>query len=622
MPEPKEKTPHLKWYGIPAIWPFLRPHRRKLAVMVGCMGLNGLIAACLPLFQNYAIDHYIGENTLDTLPVFVAAYLLLCALETLTDNWGCFVANQVEELVDQDVRQACFDHVQTLSFSYFNQNSVGYIHARVISDPNRIGQIVSWGLLDVVLGCMYIASIFAVMFCLEPRLALLLLCVLPVLAGATGWFQKRLVAANRRVRELNSVLTGSINEGVTGAVTIKTLVAEDRMQRDFEAETSAMHAAAVRAGRYQALFRTSVLLASNTMLALVLWRGGLLTRAGLLLVGSLSVFMNYAASIGSYMQNLMGALANLIQCQANIERIQTLLHTRPDVTDTPEVIAKYGDAFHPKTENWEPLEGEVEFRDVTFRYPDGEENVLEHFDLRVPKGAMVAIVGETGAGKSTLVNLVCRFYEPTAGQVLIDGRDARERSQLWLHSHLGYVLQTPHLFSGTVLENLRYGRPDATMEQIEAAVRRVSADRVIARMEQGYDTPVGEGGSRLSTGEKQLLSFARAVLADPRILVLDEATSSVDTLTEQAIQRAIGEVTRGRTSFVIAHRLSTIRGADVILAMKDGRIVERGTHAELLARRGYYWRLYTRQFAQERSRRVLDGAGGAGGPGRFADLPE
>ena len=305
------------------------------------------------------------------------------------------------------------------------------------------------------------------------------------------------------------------------------------------------------------------------------------------------------------MQELVGTIANLINSQVNIERIDRLLHTESDVTDTPEVIAKYGDTFHPKRENWEALNGEIEFRDVTFRYPDGEENVLEHFDLTVPQGSMVAIVGETGAGKSTLVNLVCRFYEPTQGQMLIDGRDARERSQLWLHSHIGYVLQTPRLFSGTVLENLRYGNPNATMEEIEAAVCRVSADKVIARMEHGYDSEVGEGGDLLSTGEKQLLSFARALLADPRILVLDEATSSVDTLTEKAIQDAISTVTHGRTSFVIAHRLSTIRDADVILVMRDGKVVERGTHHALLEQKGYYYRLYTQQFMQETSEEAM-----------------
>ena len=232
--------------------------------------------------------------------------------------------------------------------------------------------------------------------------------------------------------------------------------------------------------------------------------------------------------------------------------------------------------------------------------------MLEHFNLKVPQGKNVAIVGETGAGKSTLVNLACRFYEPTEGQVLIDGRDARERSQLWLHSKIGYVLQTPYLFSGTVRDNLRYGKPDATDEEILEALRLASADFVVNRMEKGLDSEVGEGGDMLSTGEKQLLSIARAILADPRILVLDEATSSVDTLTERAIQDAIAAVIRGRTSFVIAHRLSTIIGADVILAVRDGKILEQGTHSELMEKKGYYYLLYTRQYEETASHRAVD----------------
>jgi ATP-binding cassette subfamily B protein len=263
------------------------------------------------------------------------------------------------------------------------------------------------------------------------------------------------------------------------------------------------------------------------------------------------------------------------------------------------VEALYGDSFEPKRENWEPLHGDITFEDVSFKYPDGDEYVLEHFNLHIPQGTNVAIVGETGAGKSTLVNLVCRFFEPTSGRVLIDGRDAKERSQLWLHSNIGYVLQTPHLFSGSVLENLRYGNPNATMEQIEEAVKNVSADEVIARMEHGYESNVGEGGDLLSTGEKQLLSFARAILADPRIFVLDEATSSIDTVTEKKIQDATDRLMKGRTSFVIAHRLSTIRQADIILVIKNGKIIEQGSHKELIAKRGEYYNLYTKQYQEE-----------------------
>ena len=281
------------------------------------------------------------------------------------------------------------------------------------------------------------------------------------------------------------------------------------------------------------------------------------------------------------------------------------MNTRPDVTDSAEVLAKYGDSFDPKTENWEPIRGEIRFEDVSFRYPDGEETILEQFNLEIPAGSSLAIVGETGAGKSTLANLICRFYEPTAGRVLIDGIDARKRSQLWLHASIGYVLQTPHLFSGTVRENLLYGNPNATEEQIRQALKLVSADAVIERLEKGLDTDVGEGGDMLSTGEKQLLSFARAILADPRILVLDEATASVDTITEQKIQSAIDTVIQGRTSIVIAHRLSTVRNSDMILVVNDGKIVERGKHRELMEKRGVYYRLYTRQYEDEATSKIL-----------------
>jgi len=289
----------------------------------------------------------------------------------------------------------------------------------------------------------------------------------------------------------------------------------------------------------------------------------------------------------------------------NIERFTRLVETKSDVTDTDEVIAKYGDCFEPKRENWEEIRGDIEFDDVSFRYPDGDEYVLQHFNLHIPFGTNVAIVGETGAGKSTLVNLICRFFEPTEGRVLIDGRDARERSQFWLHSALGYVLQSPHLFSGTIRENLLYGNENATEEQIEEALKTVSADSVVNKLEKGLDTEVGEGGSMLSTGEKQLICLARAVLSDPRILVLDEATASVDTITEQMIQQAIDKVIRGRTSFVIAHRLSTVRDADIILVVENGSIVEQGRHDELIRQKGIYYDLYTHQYEEERTQSVL-----------------
>ncbi len=354
------------------------------------------------------------------------------------------------------------------------------------------------------------------------------------------------------------------------------------------------------------MYISTIVFFSAVVTALVLVKGGYLVMEDAMALGTLSAFTTYAVGIFEPIQQLARNFADVISLQANIERVTDLLDREPDIVDSPEVVEKYGDFMEPKQENWEEIRGDIEFRDVSFRYPDGQENVLEHFNLKIPAGTNVAIVGETGAGKSTLVNLACRFFEPTEGQILIDGRDYRERSQLWLHSNIGYVLQSPHLFSGSVMENIRYGRLEATDEEVISAAKSVSADLVVDKLEQGYDSDVGESGDRLSTGEKQLISFARAVLADPRIFVLDEATSSIDTQTEQLIQNAIAHLLQGRTSFVIAHRLSTIRQADLILVVKDGKIIEQGTHAQLMGQRGYYFTLYSKQFEEEAAMRTLD----------------
>ncbi len=603
----EENTPvSLPWFGIPRLMPYLRPYRKLLLGMV-IMGLYGsAMDAVIPLFQQYAINHFVGGSTLTGLGLFIGLYALVVITQVISNYISAFGACKAELYIGRDLKRASFNHLQTLSFSYFNRNSVGYVHARVMSDTDRIASTLAWGLMEGVWYIAYLLGAVVLMLVLDWRLALWILGLVPVMALASAYFQKKLVFYHRRVREQNSRITAAFNEGITGAKTTKTLVIEDRVEGEFEALTGTMRKLSVRAMHFRSLFMSTTAFAASLALALVLWQGGLLSARGLMLVGTLSVFMNYAQGMMEPIQWLVQVFSSLINVQVNVERFSRLMDTRSDVEDSPEVVEKYGDVFHPKTENWEPLYGDVEFRDVTFRYPDGEENILEHFNLKVPQGSNVAIVGETGAGKSTLVNLVCRFFEPTEGSVLIDGRDARERSQLWLHSNIGYVLQTPHLFSGTVLENLRYGRPDATMEQIEAAVRAVSAQEVIQRLPDGYNSRIDEGGGSLSTGEKQLLSFARALLADPRIFVLDEATSSVDTVTERLIQDAIEKVMKGRTSFVIAHRLSTIRRADMILVVQNGRIMERGTHRELMAAGGIYRNLYTRQYREEQLRSSLE----------------
>ena len=425
---------------------------------------------------------------------------------------------------------------------------------------------------------------------------------MPLLVILFSVFQKKLINVNREVREVNSKITGNFNEGITGAKTIKSLAIEEKMEQRFWEDTQTMRSKSVHASRLRGLFAGTMNMASSVALAIVLWKGG---HIAVTEIGTFSIFMSYAQGMMEPIRWLVDIFSDLITTQVNIERFTNLLAVRSDVVDTPEVIEKYGDSFDPKKENWEPIKGDIEFQDVTFQYPDGDETVLENFSLKIPFGTHLAIVGETGAGKSTLVNLVCRFYEPTKGTLLIDGRDARERSQLWLHSAIGYVLQTPHLFSGTVRENLLMGNPNATEAQIWNAIHTVSADEVIAHLENGLDTDVGEGGDLLSTGEKQLISFARAVLADPRILILDEATASVDTITEAKIQSAMESVTAGRTSLMIAHRLSTVRNADVILVVRDGKIVEQGTHETLLARKGYYHELYTRQYEDEATASLL-----------------
>ena len=601
-----KEQPHLRLFGIPKLASYLPGYGKLLFAMVFFGTLSSVMDVVIPLFQQYAIDHFIASGAMTGLGWFIGLYVVVMLVQTASNYIAAYGACKAELYIGRDLKRQAFDHLQTLSFSYFNQNSVGYIHARVMSDTDRIASTLAWGLMEGVWYIAYLLFAIVTMFLLNWKLALGVMVIVPVLVVSGMYFQKKLVLYHRRVREHNSQITGAFNEGITGAKTTKTLVIEDRMEGEFDELTGEMKRVSVREMRMRSLFMSTTAMAASVALAIVLWRGGVITQRGVMLIGTLSVFMNYAQGMMEPIQWLVQVISALTNVQVNVERFTKLMETESDVRDTPEVTQKYGDSFHPKKENWEPLYGDIEFRDVTFRYPDGQENVLEHFDLKVPQGTNVAIVGETGAGKSTLVNLVCRFFEPTQGQVLIDGRDARERSQLWLHSNIGYVLQTPHLFSGTVLENLRYGNEHATMEQIEAAVHAVSADEIIARLPEGYNSEVGEGGSGLSTGEKQLLSFARALLADPRIFVLDEATSSVDTVTERLIQNAIEQVMAGRTSFIIAHRLSTIRRADVILVVHDGKIVERGSHRELMAAKGAYWQLYTRQYREEQTRTIME----------------
>ncbi|MCL2093873.1 MAG: ABC transporter ATP-binding protein/permease [Treponema sp.] len=585
--------------------PFISPQKAYLFRCALLMLLVAGIDVGLPLLLGYAIRNNIVPMTLDGIErvIIIAAVLMII----LGVSVRIFVALgiRVETEISRRIRNAVFFHLQKLSLSYYDKTPVGFMMARTNSDTGRIGDLVAWGLIDFSWSVFYCLGVIISMFIIHWQLAMIVCATIPPLALLTWFFQKRILATNRIMRKINSQMTGAMNEGITGSRTVKVLVAEKQSLAEYTAITDDHRFHATHMARLRSIFIPTVMFIGSAATASVLAYGGweIAFRGADLAI--LAIFLQYAGGFFDPIQNIANILTEFVSTQANIERVSGLLEQDPGINDRPTVIERYGDAFNPHKDNWEPIIGDVEFRDVTFRYSPEAENVLENFHLHVPAGTYVAIVGETGAGKSTLVNLVCRFYEPVSGEILIDQRDYRERSQLWLHSSLGYVLQSPHLFTGTIRDNIRYGKLEASDEEVEEAARIVHADSIILKMEKGYDTEVGEGGDRLSTGEKQLISFARAVLADPKIFILDEATSSVDTEMEMMLQNAIRTLLVGRTSFVIAHRLSTIRGADLILVVHEGKIIERGKHGDLMKLKGHYYDLFTRQFEEEAEEKIL-----------------
>ncbi|GHV53321.1 ABC transporter ATP-binding protein [Synergistales bacterium] len=576
--------------------PFFRPFKALLLGISAMMIVCSLVDALVPIYQKYIIDSFIVPGRADGLRTAAVCGVIMISVRMIGTMFFTRLAIKVEMGFSRDLKRACFSRLQTLSLSYYNTTSVGYIISRVMSDTDKIGLMLAWGLVDILWGVSGVIFSVAAMLLLDASLGMWLVATVIPMAFVTGWFQSRILRHNRAARQLNSQITGAFNEGILGARTSKTLVIEDVNISEFSSLTGGMYKESVRAASLSAAYSPIMMMFGSLAVAMIIVRGGAEVMGRAMEIGVLSALVSYSINIFEPIQHLAAIFSEITATQANIERVTALLGERPEITDSPEITAKYGDTFNPKREGWEPIKGNIAFDDVTFKYPDGTEYVLEHFNLTIPAGSCVAIVGETGAGKSTLVNLACRFYEPTSGRILIDGRDIRERSQLWLRSNIGYMLQSPHLFSGSIRDNISYGKLGASDDEIMAAARLVSADEVIEKLPGGLGSEVGEGGDKLSTGEKQLICFARAVISDPRIFILDEATSSIDTEAELAIQRAISKSLEGRTSFLIAHRLSTVKKADLILAVRDGKIIERGTHAELIRQKGYYAKLYHTQF--------------------------
>lgn len=564
----------------------VKPHWKWVTGFLVMIMSVAMFDSYLTYLGKRIIDEGIVPGDKDALVQIGALYIGIMLVLSAGVFGFIYLAGILGHLVQYDLRKKMFDHLQQLSFSYFDRTPVGWIMSRVTSDSERVAQLVTWGLLDTTWGIVNTITASVFMFFINWKLAIVVLIMIPVLMRTSVWFKKRILVEFRQVRKFNSEITGSYNESITGVRVTKSNRREEANLKEFEVLTDGMYNASYRAAWFSALFLPAVQVISAVAVGCVVYFGGLQAKTGGMTIGGIQAFVAYITFMMWPIQEMARVYAELQRAIASGERIFSLVDAAPDVTD------KEG-AIDPGT-----LRGDIEFDDVTFYYEE-DKPVLNNFSLKIKGGETIALVGETGGGKSTILNLLCRFYEPKSGQIRINGQDYRDFTLHSIHSRLGIVLQTPHLFSGNIRENIRYGRLGATDAEIEDAAKLAGAHEFIVALEKGYEEEVGEGGNLLSVGQKQLISLARAVLAQPDIFIMDEATSSVDTLTEHLIQKGMEELMSDRTSFVIAHRLSTIKQADRILVIEGGKIIEMGSHAELIHQRGHYYNLYTRQFRKD-----------------------
>lgn len=582
------------------LYGYTRAYPRDL-LLLGAFGLSSAVAdVAFPLITKQVIDKVSAADTEASFAPELVAYTAYSIVLALSIGGLIRFAAKLRTQVSHDIRRDAFGNVQRLSVSYFDHRPVGWLMARMTSDCERLSTIMTWAFFDSVWGIAMMLGTAVTLLLMNVKLALCVLSVVPVLAWASSRFRKRMLQSARDVRHMNAQLTAAYNEGILGVLTSKAFGREQHNTSEFREQSRRMSEASVRSATLSALYVPVVSTLASLAVGLTLVVGGFDLFDGVIGTGTLIAALAYARSFFEPVEQLSRWFAHMQMAQASAERVLSLIDAVPTVRDSERVTrAIERQRSLPQRADIAPDGGparieRIVLEQVGFAYDNGHE-VLRDVSLEVRSGEMLAIVGPTGGGKSTLVNLICRFHEPTRGRVLIDGCDYRERSLTWLHQNLGMVLQTAHVFSGTIMDNIRYGKLTASDSEVIDAAQLAGAHAFVMSLENTYQTQVGEGGGRLSAGQKQLISVARAILADPRILVMDEATASVDTESERSIQRGLSHVLAGRIAFVIAHRLTTIRNATRIVVVDNGRIAEHGTHAELMQLRGHYYDLYRQQ---------------------------
>lgn len=570
------------------LWAFIKPYTRRIIISVIYMAISSLAAVAVPYLVKVALDSGIEQRSIPALRNTIILFLLLQIVQWFFNYIRVNIMAQVGQSIIYDIRARVFEHLQQLSLSFYSRYSVGRITSRVINDVSILRDFVIWTLLAVARDLFTLIGIVATMLIMNWKLSLLTFTVLPIMAVMTFAFRKLARENYRRSRMAISWVNSVLAENINAVRVVQSFSREDTNYTYFSDVVNKYNLNAnLVAARLAAIFFPSVDFLGTLAMALVVWLGGAAILGETLTPGVLVAFVLYIGRFFDPIRDLSLRYDSFMTTMASGERILSLLHAPVEVKDAP------GASELP------PIHGDVRFENVSFHYSDDDQLVLDTVKLDIPKGETVAFVGKTGAGKTTIIKLLARFHDPTSGRILVDGHDLRDVSQESLRRQMGIVLQDPFLFSGTVRENIRFGRLDATDEEVEAAARAIGADEFIHKLRLGYETPVEEGGVILSVGQRQLISFARALLANPRILILDEATSSIDTQTELIIQEALTRLLHNRTAFVIAHRLSTIINADRIVVIQDGRVIEQGNHQELIEKQGAYFHLYSMRFEEE-----------------------